>query len=303
MSDVAVYPAAVRSLNERLHGGVGVAAVVAATICWSTAGVIAVKADARGLPLTFWRVVIVAALFGAVMVVQRQPLRWLAIRQAAPAGAIFGLTAAMFFEALRYTSVGIATIIAALTPVLAMPIATRFLHEKPTLIGITCAAGAIVGVALFVAPGYRDASTSVRGLLLAIGSMMAWVVYLFITKRARSSIGTIEYMTAMNLTAAATLLPLLLLFNDHGARPPTHGWGWIVLLSLLPGFLGHGLLTWAQPLVDLSVSSILLQGEPVGAAVAGAVFLGEKIGYIQAAGMVLAAVSLAALARSSAHPS
>jgi drug/metabolite transporter (DMT)-like permease len=301
MSDVAVYPAAVRSLNERLHGGIGVGAVVAATICWSTAGVIAVKADVRGLPLTFWRVVIVAALFGVVMVVQRQPLRWSAIRQAAPAGAIFGLTAVMFFEALRYTSVGIATVIAALTPVLAMPIAVRFLHEKPTLLGLLCAAGAIGGVALFVAPGYRDASTSARGLLLAIGSMTAWVVYLFITKRARSSIGTIEYMTAMNLTAAATLLPLLLLFNDHGMRPPTHGWGWIVLLSLLPGFLGHGLLTWAQPMVDLSVSSILLQGEPVGAALAGAIFLGEKIGFIQAVGMVVAAVSLAALARSSAH--
>jgi drug/metabolite transporter (DMT)-like permease len=156
------------------------------------------------------------------------------------------------------------------------------------------------GVALFVAPGYGDASTSPRGLFLAVGSMVAWVVYLFITKRARSGIGTVEYMTAMNLTAAATLVPLLLAFDDHGVRPPSHGWGWIVLLALLPGFLGHGLLTWAQPLVDLSVSSILLQGEPVGAAIAGAIFLGEDIGLVQAAGMVLAGVSLAALARSSA---
>jgi drug/metabolite transporter (DMT)-like permease len=36
---------------------------------------------------------------------------------------------------------------------------------------------------------------------------------------------------------------------------------------------------------------------------AGVIFLGEKIGYIQGAGMVVAAVSLAALARSSARPS
>ena len=81
--------------------------------------------------------------------------------------------------------------------------------------------------------------------------------------------------------------------------PPAGGWGWIVLLAIVPGFLGHGLLTWAQPLVDLSVSSILLQAEPVCAAIAAAIFLGETIVPIQAAGMVLAAASLAILARSS----
>jgi drug/metabolite transporter (DMT)-like permease len=302
MAEVVAHPGAREALYARLRGGVGVGAVLAATVCWSTAGVIAVKADARGLPLTFWRVSVVAALFGLVMVVHRQRLTWRVIRQAAPGGAVFGLTAAMFFESVRYTSVGIATIVAALTPVLAMPVAVRFLGERLTWIGLACAAGAVGGVALFVAPGYADASTSPRGLLLAIGSMLAWVVYLFITKRARTGIGTVEYMTAMNLTAAALLLPLLLLFDEDGVRPPGHGWGWIVLLALLPGFLGHGLLTWAQPYVDLSVSSILLQGEPVGAALAGVLFLGESIGVVQALGMVLAAVSLTFLARRSTRP-
>jgi drug/metabolite transporter (DMT)-like permease len=249
--------------------------------------------------LTFWRVLIVAGLFGVAMLLARQRLTWRVIRQAAPAGAVFALTAAMFFEAIHYTSVGIATVIAALTPVVAMPVAVRFLGERPTLLGLTCALGAIAGVALFVAPGYSDANTSPRGLVLAIGSMLTWVVYLFITKKARSGMGTLEFMTAMNITAAATVLPLMLLFDRGNIVPPRGGWGWIVLLALVPGFLGHGLLTWAQPLVDLSVSSILLQAEPVCAAVAAAIFLDETIEPVQAAGMVLAAFSLAVLARSS----
>lgn len=276
----------------------GVVAVLAATVCWSTAGVLAVKADVRGLPLTFWRVLLVGGLFAVALFANRGRLTWWAMRQAAPAGALFGLTAAMFFESLRSTSVGIATIIAALTPVLAMPVAMRFLGERPTWLGLACALGAVAGVAMFIAPGYRDASSSPRGLLLATGSMLCWVVYLFITKRARSGISTLEYMTAMNLGAAVMLLPLLLLFDDRGVRPPTDGWLWILLLALVPGFVGHGLLTWAQPHVDLSVSSILLQGEPVGAALAGAVFLGEHIGLIQGAGMGLAVGSLIVLARS-----
>lgn len=299
MSQTVAQPVLLPSLGDRLRSGVGIGAVLLATVCWATAGVIAVKSDTRGLPLTFWRVLIVAALFGAAMAFARRRLTWRALRQAAPAGAVFGVTAAMFFESVRYTSVGIATIVAALTPVIAMPVAMRFLGERPTWLGFGCALGAISGVALFVAPGYRDASTSPRGLLLATGSMLAWVVYLFITKRARSGIGTLEYMTAMNLVAAAMLVPLLLLFDRDALVPPRDGWPWIVLLAVLPGFLGHGLLTWAQPLVDLSVSSILLQGEPVGAALAGALFLDEVIQPIQAAGMVLAVGSLAVLARSS----
>ncbi len=109
-------------------------------------------------------------------------------------------------------------------------------------------------------------------------------------------------MTAMNLVAAVILVPLLLLFEEDGLSPPSHGWGWIILLAVLPGFVGHGLLTWAKPLVDLTVSSILLQGETVGAALAGAIFLGESIGFIQALGMTLAVVALAILARSSTRP-
>ena len=76
MPETVAHPAAVQALNERLRGGIGVAAVLAATVCWSTAGVIAFKSGARGLSLTFWRVLIVAALFGVAMVVARQRLTW-----------------------------------------------------------------------------------------------------------------------------------------------------------------------------------------------------------------------------------
>ena len=40
----------------------------------------------------------------------------------------------------------------------------------------------------------------------------------------------------------------------------------------------------------------------MGAALAGAIFLGEDIGLVQAAGMILAVLSLAVLARSSTTP-
>ncbi|MDH4147296.1 MAG: DMT family transporter [Acidimicrobiia bacterium] len=285
-------------LRERFGSGIGVIAVLAATLCWASAGVIAVKADVRGLPLTFWRVLLVAGCFGGLMLIRGERLSVAVLRQATPAGLLFAGSAAMFFEAVRHTSVGIATIVAALTPVLAMPIAVRWLGERPTATGVACALGATLGVAMFVAPGYRAADTRPVGLLLSGGSMLCWVVYLFATKRARSGIGTVQYMTAMNLSAALVLLPLTLVVDAGSLMVPARSWPWIGLLAILPGFLGHGLLTWAQPMVALSVSSILLQGEPVGAALAGAVFLGEPINAVQAAGIAVAVASLSILARS-----
>lgn len=289
-------------MRSRASGSaLGVFAIVAATACWASAGVIAQQADLGGFDIAFWRMWMSALMFGAVAALagRRFTLAWL--RPTAWAGVTFGVTAALFFEALNHASVGIATVLAALTPVFAIPVAVRWLDERLTLLAVLAAGGAIGGVALFVAPGYRASGTRPLGVILALASTVLWVGYLFITKRARQQLGTFEFMTGMYITAGIALIPFVLVFGERGLRPPSHGWGWLILLAIVPGFLGHGLLTWAQVHVDMSVASVLLQGEPVGAALLGVIVLGETINAVQALGLVLAVVALAALARGSAR--
>lgn len=280
----------------------GVVAILAATACWSLGGVLAKKADLPGVVIAFWRALIVAAVFGAIAVATKRRLSWAMVRRSALGGALFGVNLAVWFQALHHASVGIATVMSALTPVLAMFAGARFLGEKVTRTAMLCAAGAIAGVVIFVVPGFSASGTDGIGLGLAALAIGIWVCYLFVTKRAREGVGTIEYLLCMSLIAAVTLIPVTFLLGES-LRPPTHGWGWLLLLALLPGCLGHGLLTWAQPQVDLSTASVLLQGEPVGAAIAGVIFLDESMGFLQAGGLVLAFVALSILARqaSTAH--
>ena len=73
-------------------------------------------------------------------------------------------------------------------------------------------------------------------------------------------------------------------------------WLWVTLLCLGPGIAGHGLFAWAQPRVDSSVSSVLIQGEPVGASIAAWVFLGEAMSVAQMASMGVVLVALCVLA-------
>ena len=73
-------------------------------------------------------------------------------------------------------------------------------------------------------------------------------------------------------------------------------WLWVTLLAIGPGLAGHGLLAWAHPRVDSSVSSLLIQAEPVGAAIAAWVFLGEEVSLVQALAMGVVLIALGVLA-------
>jgi len=289
----------VSGLRSQSNAALGVLAILAATACWSSGGVLAKNADLPGIVVAFWRLVIVAIVFGVIALVLRKPITLLMVRRSLLGGLLFGVNLAVWFEALRHATVGIATVTAALTPVLGLLIGRGFLGERITALALGCALGAIAGVVLFVVPGFAASGTKPLGLGLAFAAIGIWVCYLFVTKKAREGVGTIEYLFCMAAVAAISLFPLLAL-SDHGIAPPTKGVGWLVALAIIPGCLGHGLLAWAQPHVPLSTSGILLQGEPVGAALAGAIFLGEVIGPIQGVGLLVAFVALAVLTRASA---
>jgi drug/metabolite transporter (DMT)-like permease len=285
------------SLTSLSTSSAGVIAILVATACWSSGGVLAVKADLPGVVVAFWRLVIVAGIFAVLAAALGKRITWAMLHRSLPGGLLFGVNLAVWFEALRHASVGIATVTAALTPVLALIVGFRLFGEHVSALALWCAAGAIGGVVLFVVPGFAASGTTTLGLSLALLAIAIWVCYLIVTKRARESVGTIEYLLCMASIAAVSLVPFMVLFTDEGLSPPDHGWGWLIALAIVPGTLGHGLLAWAQAHVPLSTAGILLQGEPVGAAIAGVIFLDETIGTVQALGLLIAFVALAVLTR------
>jgi hypothetical protein len=60
--------------------------------------------------------------------------------------------------------------------------------------------------------------------------------------------------------------------------------------------MGHGLVAWAHPRVDSSVSSLLIQAEPVGASIAAWVFLDERVSFVQGLAMLVVLTALGWLA-------
>jgi drug/metabolite transporter (DMT)-like permease len=175
---------------------------------------------------------------------------------------------------------------------------------EPVTAGIiTWSAVAIAGVAIVVYGSSGAPVWSLTGDLLAIGALFAWTVYFVVSKRVRNELAPFEYLTAMLVIAAIAIAPLALLSGQRLDPGGAGEWGWIALLAIGSGGVGHLLLNWAHAHIDLSVMSLLTLAVPVAAVISAAIFLNESIEWLQVLGMavVIAALGVVVLrtARSS----
>ncbi len=107
----------------------GVVAVMSASLFWSFGGVLGKSTGASGIVLSFWRLLIASAvLLSIAAITHRWPSR-VDLRASFVAGVLFGLNLCVFFITLQYTSIAVALIIGALSPVIALPIAVAFMGE------------------------------------------------------------------------------------------------------------------------------------------------------------------------------
>jgi drug/metabolite transporter (DMT)-like permease len=259
---------------------------------------------ASGVVLSFWRLWIASLVMLVIVAVTK---RWPSVRdfkRAAVAGVLFGLNICVFFIAIQSVTIATALIISALAPVVALPVSVRFFGEHLTTVKVLCAAASVVGVvvAVLVAPSSGSGtSSSTIGYLWALLALVFWVAYLLVSKGVRPKVETVRFMFVVSFIGALTVSVLVLATRAHVGAMHGAGWLWVSLLAIGPGIGGHGLVAWAQPRVDASVTSVLIQAEPVGATAAAWIVLGERISFAQASAMMLVVVALCVLAYSASR--
>ena len=282
---------------------VGIAAVLGATVFWSFGSVLGKATGVSGVVLGFWRMWVATVLMTVVVLVTRRFPSRADLRHTWLVGVLFGFNIVAFFITLEYVTIAVALIIGSLTPVVALPIAVVFMGERLTWTKALCAlaaTGGVVAAVLTVPPSENGTNTAV-GYVWAIASLLIWVVYLLVNKRVRNNVETVRLMWALSFFGALTVTAIVLVVRPDLGEMQGTDWLWVTLLAIGPGIMGHGLLTWAQPRVDSSVSSVLIQAEPVGATIAAWVFLGETVSLAQAVSMGVVVVALAVLAYSEAR--
>jgi drug/metabolite transporter (DMT)-like permease len=302
--------------SRALSGTVqGLGASAVATFAWGLSGIFVVLTTQPALVAALERLWLGVPLIAVLLIASRRRLYWPVLWRSLPGGVLLCGDIALFFSAVKLTSIADATIIGALQPVLVLFIAKPLFHEKVSLADTAWTALAIGGMAaVILGSSGAMARHGAIGDLLAAGSVCCWTGYWLVSKRARmssrkdssgapspaSAVGSIEYTAGVMLVAAVAMVPVTLLSREHLTAGTLEDWLWLGLLALLPG-AAHLLANWAHRFVDVSVSSVIVSINPVIAAGAAAVVLHQSLNGSQTAGGLVAVLAVVMLARRAAR--
>lgn len=247
----------------------------------------------------FWRTATVAALLAPSL--RRAEVRRALGRRdlglVALAGFFLALHFWAWFASLQHTTVLRSTLLVCLTPVWAGLLEWAFLRNRPHLRFFAGIGVALLGVGLMSASLVSAGGGSLLGDGLAtIGGVLS-ASYLLIGRSVRQRVGTGPYGALVCGATAAWLLPVALVLGAPLTGFSSQAWLALAGLTLGPQLLGHIGMNYAVGYLSAAVVSAAILLEPVGAAILGAVILGELPGPLEWVGgaVVLAGVGIATL--------
>jgi drug/metabolite transporter (DMT)-like permease len=284
----------VKTSEGRARLAISIAAL--AVFAWGFGPLMVRGIDASAGTIVFWRlwmamlVMFTAAYFtgGRVTI----PL----LKAVFVPGVIFGVSTLVGFSSYHATSIANATLIGALQPVLMLFIAPLLFGERSSARQILLAVIALGGISTVVLGAKQSSGASLQGDALALINLGLFTTYFVRMKQVRNKgIHSIALIAGVFCVAAVTVTPWVLLTSrDLGAL---HGTDWlsIVGMVLLSGLIGHGLMTWAQRHVDITLASLLMLGGPVISAIGAWVVFSQRLSAVQIAGALVVLAALGAI--------
>lgn len=278
----------------------GLIAAATAILCWATGNIIVRQVDLPGAQIAFWRILLAACVYWAMLALSGRKLTWVLLKKSIPAGIAISLEIVFFFVAIKATTVANTTVIGALLPIVLLVFGIRRFGERITARLIILSLLAVTGVTLVVFGSSAQPIWSPRGDFLAFLAMLCFAAYYVTAKTARSELPALEFQTAVWVVGAVVLFPLVLIDAGGIVLPSAANWWGIVLLLLIPG-TGHLLMNWAHTRVQLSVTSLLSLGIPVLSMIGATIVLDEAISGWQIPGIAIVLAALAEAIRREAR--
>ena len=286
--------AAADSPAELTQGLLGAAIAVSA---WGGGSVLAKAVDLPALTLGLYRFSIFSVLILGWMKARSIPIRADLLRHSAWGGLALGIDIALFFSAVKLTTVVNATLIGSLQPVLVGAVAVVFFGETIRRSDAMWSLVAIAGVAGVMLASSTSPEWSLKGDLLSVGAMFAWGAYFIFSKQSKKHLTPTEYTAGTSIWSAIILFPLTFAFGQELSAPSTEAWLQLALMLLVAGVIGHVLMNWSLVRIPLWVGSTFTLFIPVAAALLAWVFLDEPLTIAQAIPVVVVIVALAAVVR------
>ena len=280
-----------RSPQGREHLAITVGAV--AVFAWGFGPLLVRGINASAPTIVFWRLWMAAPVMVAAAYLSGGRLTLPLLKTAFLPGMLFGTSMIVGFTSYQTTSIANATLIGALQPALMLFIGPWLFGDRTAARQILLAVIALAGIGTVVLGANQSSGASLHGDVLALINLGLWTAYFVRVKQVRNlGIHAGALIAGVFCVAAVTISPwVLLTSHDLGG---IHGTDWlpIVAMVLVSGLVGHGLMTWAQRHLDITLASLLMLGSPVISAIGAWIVFGQQLSPVQIAG---ALVVLAAL--------
>ena len=236
--------------------------------------------DVPAVAISFWRMGFGALILWMISVVKKQsPLSSENRNKTIIAGIFLGIHFALFFGAIKLTTIANATFLGTLAPLFTYFIEKFILkrrHRPVLLMGLGLA---ITGAVIIVGHQFDFSSDFTLGNLLAIACSLFLGMAFIISEDIRRTVGTISYSRTLFLTAAVTLLAIAFFTNSPLTGFSHNEYGGLLLLGIIPTLIGHGSMYFAVRYVSPTVVASTPMGEPILASVIAWFLFQEAIGY------------------------
>lgn len=206
---------------------------------------------------------------------------------AAASGIFLALHFVTWFTSLKYTSVASSVVIVTTQPVFVLIGSWLFFRERVPRLALLGGALALCGSFVIGAGDFKVGMQAFVGDLFALAAAILVSGYLLIGRRLRAGVELHGYTFVTYGTSSLVLVAASLATKAPFSPYPAKDWLLFFALAAVCTILGHTVFNWVLRYVQASVVSVSILGEPIGAIVWAALFLGENPTPRQLAGGAL----------------
>ena len=280
-----------RTPDGRARLAISIAAV--AVFAWGFGPLLVREISASAPTIVFWRLWLATPVMICAAYLTGGRLSWPLMKIVFLPGVLFATSMIVGFTSYQTTSIANATLIGALQPALMLLIGPLLFGDRTAGRQILLAVIALGGISTVVLGANQSSGASLHGDLLALINLGLWTAYFVRVKQVRNQgVHAGALIAGVFCVAAVVVTPwVLLTSHDLGA---IHGSEWLAILAMVvvSGLVGHGLMTWAQRHLDITLASLLMLGSPVISAVGAWMVFGQRLSGVQIAGSLVVLAAL-----------
>jgi drug/metabolite transporter (DMT)-like permease len=284
------------SLRERED--IHILAALTAVSAWGIGPILNKSMSVSSSTIVFYRILIGAPIMVVMAYLNGGRITKELLRKSSIPGLLFGASMIAGFAAFQHTSIANSTLVTTLQPVLIMFVAPKMFGEKLTARKIFYSVTAMIGVLIVVLAAASTSGAHISGDLLAVLNVVIWTAYFVMAKvRRLDGVHSWAFLATVFMWAAAVALPFGLVTSNDLTAMTAKDWVLITTMALIPGVVGHGMMTWSQSHLDVSLASLLGLLSPVISAVLAWLILHQTLTPMQLAGGLVVLVSMGLLLR------